>query len=677
MYMFSIFWILVVIAVPLLVVIGGIVLFNRTSSLQADVNLLKQILYKQTTHAGQSQSQPTAQPAVQLEAKPTVQQSVPVDTFQQTLQANKGGITEEAGGRWLGNLGILAIILGVSFFLKDAFANNWIGPGGRVLIGILGGAILLIVGQYIRAKYKNYSDLLIGGSYGVFYLTTFGAFYFYHLISAPVAYIFFVAITALAVIMSIVDKSSLLAHIGVIGGFLAPILLAGLNPKTAGALAQLLAYILILDLGVVAVSYVYKWKSLSFVAFVGTIFSYLFTLDYYFKPEMRMTALVFITLYFLVFMFVSVSHHLVRKEKSDTSDIFLITLNALQYGVLGAALVDKIAPNFLGFFCIVVALIYFVVAAVAWRTAKDDMLLNLYLPGIATVFLTVAIPAQLDGKSVLIAWLVEALVIVWISYKTAIKNLMYGGFVVFLVAMIKFGVEFGGNSAIWNRLGSYGNELKQINDYVFLFNTQMMYVALITITGALVAWSLYIAWKKWGMGHLGVLAAILFVVVNVFLLGSIIGEINTSYEVAAHNSAVRKAEAKFAEQGYKDLEEYQFMDSGMITEDLMRRYYSEVYYEGYRANQNQREMINSIIMALYASLLLVGGFAKNSKFVRICGLVLIFITAIYIFLSIWDLGSVYRIITALIFGIIALLGSFGYARFSRAANNQTNNQVSN
>ena len=40
------------------------------------------------------------------------------------------------GGHWLNRIGILAVFIGISFFLKYAFDNNWIGPSGRVAIGI-------------------------------------------------------------------------------------------------------------------------------------------------------------------------------------------------------------------------------------------------------------------------------------------------------------------------------------------------------------------------------------------------------------------------------------------------------------------------------------------------------------------------------------------------------------
>jgi len=41
------------------------------------------------------------------------------------------------GGNWLARIGILAVVVGMGFFLKLSFDNNWIGETGRVALGSL------------------------------------------------------------------------------------------------------------------------------------------------------------------------------------------------------------------------------------------------------------------------------------------------------------------------------------------------------------------------------------------------------------------------------------------------------------------------------------------------------------------------------------------------------------
>ena len=58
--------------------------------------------------------------------------------------------------RWFNRIGILALLVGVSFFLKYAFDNNWIGPAGRIAIGILLGAAMLPWSQWLLGRGYSY-----------------------------------------------------------------------------------------------------------------------------------------------------------------------------------------------------------------------------------------------------------------------------------------------------------------------------------------------------------------------------------------------------------------------------------------------------------------------------------------------------------------------------------------
>src|SRR5467141_2956432 len=48
-------------------------------------------------------------------------------------------LEKKIGQYWLNRIGIVAMLIGVSYFLKYAFENNWIGPGGRIVIGLRAG----------------------------------------------------------------------------------------------------------------------------------------------------------------------------------------------------------------------------------------------------------------------------------------------------------------------------------------------------------------------------------------------------------------------------------------------------------------------------------------------------------------------------------------------------------
>src|SRR5208337_329908 len=87
------------------------------------------------------------------------------------------------GSHWLNRIGISAVLIGVSYFLKFAFDNNWIGPTGRVSIGLLAGIAVIVWSESFRTRgYKVFSYSLKAVGVGVLYLSLWAAFQVYGLI---------------------------------------------------------------------------------------------------------------------------------------------------------------------------------------------------------------------------------------------------------------------------------------------------------------------------------------------------------------------------------------------------------------------------------------------------------------------------------------------------------------
>ena len=71
----------------------------------------------------------------------------------------------------------------------------------------------------------------------------------------------------------------------------------------------------------------------------------------------------------------------------------------------------------------------------------------------------------------------------------------------------------------------------------------------------------------------------------------------------------------------------------------------------------------SIVWALYAAMLTVIGFAKKYVSVRRMGLILFIITACKVVIDVWNLGELYRVVSFIVFGAIALTASFMYVKY--------------
>ncbi len=172
------------------------------------------------------------------------------------------------GGRWLAKIGTVALVLGILYFLKYAFDNQWIGNTGRVLIGGFAGLALLYGGERFQTKgYKLYGQTVAAGGIVVLYLSIYAAFNFYTLISQLPAMSLMVLVTAVCCALAYRYDSRMLATMGLLGGLLTPYLLSTGKSNQIG----LLSYLLVLDIGAGWLARKRSWRFLNFISFAGTV----------------------------------------------------------------------------------------------------------------------------------------------------------------------------------------------------------------------------------------------------------------------------------------------------------------------------------------------------------------------------------------------------------------------
>ena len=171
------------------------------------------------------------------------------------------------GGQWLNRIGIVAVLVGLSYFLKLAIENNWIGPATRVAIGIAAGIALILWSERFRTRaFVAFAYSLKAIGIGALYLSLWAAFQFYHLLPATVAFLAMLLVTASSAAMSLHQDSELLAAFALVGGFLTPVLVStNQNHEVA-----LFSYVALLDLGTVWMVAIRGWQRLLLGSFVGT-----------------------------------------------------------------------------------------------------------------------------------------------------------------------------------------------------------------------------------------------------------------------------------------------------------------------------------------------------------------------------------------------------------------------
>jgi uncharacterized membrane protein len=337
-------------------------------------------------------------------------------------------------GSWFNWIGIIAVTLGVGFFLKLAIDNGWVGPSGRVGFAALLGISLLYVGERLRNRgLQSFAYILSGGGILVLYLADYAAFNFYHLIGQPLAFSLMAVVTTTAVLLAVRLNALPVAILGLIGGFLTPVMLSTGVDNEVG----LFTYVALLDAGVLAIAYFKSWRTLDFLSFAGTVVIGVGWGLEFWGPEKVWTTLVFLSVFFLLYGLLAFFHNVLPGRPSRWFDVSLAIANAtvyfgLSYLMLTETGFDQATPATQA---LLLSVFFTWLFYATWRWSTDDRLLRYSYVGAAATFLSMAVAIQLELHWVTIAWAVEALMLAWVGLRSGEKAARHAGVVLFCVAV--------------------------------------------------------------------------------------------------------------------------------------------------------------------------------------------------------------------------------------------------
>lgn len=318
------------------------------------------------------------------------------------------------GTRWLNWVGIVMLLVGIGFFLKYAYDNAWIGPKGRLAIGAILGIIALGLGERFRRRdWSILFQVLTGGGLAIFYLCVFFSFQVYRLADQTISMILAILVTALAVVMAVSYNALPVAILAVIGGFLSPVLLStGTNHPYA-----FFTYIAILDMVAMGVAYFRRWRALDLLCFIGTIVMYLGWHQRFYASDQMMPALIFTSLFYLIFLLIPALHSLVLRVPETKETLALIVLSALFSFFSYYDILFQGYRYFLGFVVIGQALLVFLLFQIWSRRVGTDNKISAGLLTITLGLVIIAIPIQLKLYGIPIAWSVEGAVLVLLGIR--------------------------------------------------------------------------------------------------------------------------------------------------------------------------------------------------------------------------------------------------------------------
>ncbi|MBD3300646.1 MAG: DUF2339 domain-containing protein [Candidatus Moranbacteria bacterium] len=294
-------------------------------------------------------------------------------------------------------------------------------------------------------------------------------------------------------------------------------------------------------------------------------------------------------------------------------------LVAVFYVSAGLALLDDLEFNdYMAFFTILLAFYYLIGAVITSRSTWQDKRLHSFLVVICVGLATLSIMLQFERYFIITGWFLEALALMLLGIKTRIKNLYPLSVVVYFLAL--FVLPF--------------MTFKFRPEAEVIFLNQAFITSLI---GIIIAYTLVFLFKFKDKQALESEAGFNFKVM--YLVFSVLANFLTlfavSVEILAHYSGLI----------------YELLDSNAA-------------YSLIESKINEGRIILSLFWLLYAIGLLVVGFLKRYKGLRLGGILLLVFSIIKLFFwDLWNLGTSYRIVVSISLGVILIVVSFVYNKY--------------
>jgi len=304
------------------------------------------------------------------------------------------------GSHWLNRIGIAALLIGVSYFLKYAFESNWIGPAGQILIGLIAGVAVVIWSEWFRTRgYQAFSYSLKAVGVGALYLSLWAALQLYALVPPGAAFAGMVLVTAVTAGLALAQNAEILAAFALIGGFVTPVLIStGRNHELA-----LLSYLALLDVATLLMVFSRGWRRLLVLSFAGTVALYFAWYAEFYSPGQFALTFAFATLFFGIFGLATMIGRGVQERAFPRTLLMVSALNGVAYFLAIYLMLETSAGR--AWLAAVLAIVYLMPARGAQQPLQATHL------ALAIGFVTIAIALRLQEVWISLGWFVEAAVL--------------------------------------------------------------------------------------------------------------------------------------------------------------------------------------------------------------------------------------------------------------------------
>lgn len=322
-------------------------------------------------------------------------------------------------------IGVLLSLIGLGFLLGVALDQGWITLSievRHVLVAAF-GVLLLAVGWRVRARNPIYGLSLQGGGIAVLYLTTYVAHAVYDLLPASAAAAAVVIVTVGAGVLAVLEDARSLAVLGIIGGFLAPVLAY----SDARDHVVVFGFYLILSAAIVAVARFKIWPELNLLGLGFTLAVSAFWVFTRYSEQDWATTQPLIALLVLLYMTIPVLF--AARQPPDVKAWMTSPLVfGLPFAALGLQLV--LTEHFESGAALSSGILAVILALFAWmahRYGKESGSLRDAYAGLSVAFVAITVPLALEAQYISVAWVLQGGVLVWFGVRHQRRLATYAG----------------------------------------------------------------------------------------------------------------------------------------------------------------------------------------------------------------------------------------------------------
>jgi len=384
---------------------------------------------------------------------------VPKKSFWENFKEQNPDLEKFIGENLINKIGVLILVLGISYFVKYAIDKDWINEPARVGIGVLSGALVMGIAHKLRKNYAAFSSVIVAGAIAIFYFTIGIAFHDYHLFNQSVAFGIMVVITAFSALISLSYNRIELAVLSLIGGFAVPFMVS----TGSGNYVVLFSYIIILNIGILAIAYHKKWNLVNILTYSFTVLLYGgwladdLTSDQPHYPG----GLLFGFIFYFIFILMNIINNLRTKGEFSKTQLTILASNTFLFYAAGMAILSNFHPELRGLFTTTLALLNLTYAWFLYKKFGLDKKAVYLLIGLTLTFITLAIPIQFEGNYITLFWAAEAVLLLWLSQKSKVSSYRFGSIIVHGLMIVSLIMD-------WNLFYNSDLPLKIIINPIFI-----------------------------------------------------------------------------------------------------------------------------------------------------------------------------------------------------------------